>query len=125
MPPSSCSRRDLLPPPPACSTVRGAIVGVMLTSASPQHQHHPGAPLPSRPRLGFVGGDDGDTGEGSSGTGGSRWSNALAAKSGPVALPRDSPTCVLWCAIALGALVRGFPLDHVGAVYICWHMLLS
>lgn len=40
------------------------------------------------------------------------WSEAVTAD-GRV-LPRNAPTCLLWCAIALGALVRGCPLSHVG-----------
>jgi len=39
-------------------------------------------------------------------------SEAVAAVNRP--LPRDSKTCILWCAISLGALVRGCPLADVG-----------
>ncbi len=42
-----------------------------------------------------------------------RWSEAVAT--GERALPRNASTCLLWCAIALGALVRGCPLSHVGS----------
>ena len=104
------------------STVRGAMVGVMLAGASMQNQCHPRAraPLLSHPSSGLVEKDAGSgirqaVGESNDDVGGSDWSNALAAEKGPSgALPRDPATCVLWCAIALGALVRGIPLDHVG-----------
>ena len=91
---------------------------VMLVGASLQHQHHPRSPVPSHSPPGLVGEDaDGGVrqavGESSNAIGSSGWSNALAAEHGSGALPRDPSTCVLWCAIALGALVRGIPLDHV------------
>lgn len=31
-------------------------------------------------------------------------------------LPRDASTCLLWSAVALGALVRGCPLKNVSAI---------
>ena len=49
------------------------------------------------------------------GTSGSCWNNVLAAEGGVDTIPRDSSTCILWCAVALGALVRGHPLARVGA----------
>eukprot|EP00752_Nemacystus_decipiens_P006689 g6015.t1 len=45
---------------------------------------------------------------------GSHWSNGLVDAREARTLPRDSSTCVLWSAIALGALVRGYPLHQVG-----------
>lgn len=107
-----------LPPPPAYSTVRGGMMGVMLAGASRQYQYHPGAPSPSHISSGLVGEDAAGvrqaTGKRSCADGGSVWSNALAAGPGSGALPRNTSTCSLWCAIALGALVRGMPMDHVG-----------
>ena len=95
---------------------------VILVGASLQHQHHPRSPVPSHSPPGLVG-EDADGGlrqavaESSDRMDGSGdWSNALAAENGPGVLPRDASSCVLWCAIALGALVRGTPLDHVGAI---------
>lgn len=46
--------------------------------------------------------------------GGSDWSNALAVGHGSEELPRDPATYALWCAIAIGALLKGSPLEHVG-----------
>lgn len=40
------------------------------------------------------------------------WSKAVPAGDGQL-LPGSS-TCLLWCAVALGALVRGCPLTNVG-----------
>lgn len=94
------------------------MVGVMLAGASPQQHHQPGALSRSHLPPALVGEGAGSVrravGESSHTVGGSGWSNALATGNGPGALPRDASTCGLWCAIALGALVRGFPLDHVG-----------
>lgn len=42
------------------------------------------------------------------------WREAELAGDG--ARPCDASTCLLWCAIALGALVRGCPLKDVGAL---------
>ncbi len=41
-----------------------------------------------------------------------RWSKAALAMN--AALPRTTSTCLMWCAIALGAIVRGTPLNQVG-----------
>eukprot|EP00903_Cladosiphon_okamuranus_P019499 g17932.t1 len=95
------------------SIVRGAMVKVMLAGASLQHKRHLGTPSSSHSSPGHVGKDAGGVGESSEDMDGSDWSNALAAEKGPAALPRDPSTCALWCAIVLGALVQGYPLDHV------------
>ena len=50
------------------------------------------------------------------------WSEAVTADDR--VLPCDAPTCVLWCAIALGALVRGCPLSHVGLLLLLLLLLL-
>ena len=98
------------------------MVGVMLAGGvSKKHQCNPGAPSAPRVLPGIVGEGAGGgvrqaVGESSDEIGDSAWSSALAAENGPGALPRDPSTCALWCAIALGALVRGFPLDHVGVI---------
>ncbi len=42
-------------------------------------------------------------------------SEAVAAENR--ALPRNARTCILWCAIALGALVRGCPSADVGVLH--------
>lgn len=60
-------------------------------------------------------GDDDVLGDKQQQTGGC-WSAAVTA--GSAALPRDASTCILWCAIALGALVRGRPLSQVGGVIV-------
>ena len=43
------------------------------------------------------------------------WHGAEAAEDGGTR-PRNASTCLLWCAIALGALVRGCPLTNVGPI---------
>lgn len=49
------------------------------------------------------------------------WHEAEPAEGGRTR-PRDASTCLLWSAIALGALVRGCPLEKVGAAESppCW-----
>lgn len=48
--------------------------------------------------------------------GGVSWSGILIGQD----LPSEPATCMLYCAIALGALVRGQPLEHVSnRVVIC------
>lgn len=111
---------------PACvhSTVRGAMVEVMIAGASLE-QHHPRALSSSHSLSGLVEEDSAGGGAvqqpvaGSSSSSSSSddiclsgWSNALAAENGP----RDPSTCILWGVIALGALVRGCPVDYVGAI---------
>ncbi|CAN0428305.1 unnamed protein product [Pylaiella littoralis] len=49
--------------------------------------------------------DGGDRSEG-------YWDQAVPAGGGTT-LPHDSITCLLWCAVALGALVRGCPFTNV------------
>lgn len=120
------SRRANLTPPRVHSTVRGAMVGVMLAGASLRHQLHAGAPSAPQPPPALVEGIAGGVRHGIGGNshdvddGG--WSSALAAENESGALPRDTSTCVLWCATALGALVRGVPLDHVG---VSWRAVES
>lgn len=36
--------------------------------------------------------------------------NSLVAASGGIGLPMDPSTCIFWCAVALGALVKGSPV---------------
>lgn len=127
----------LLTPPP--STVRDAMVRIMLTDESPEcpsRHHHREAPSPFQPsptccqgkednkHRGLVGEGYDDTrqpafGERSTNVDESWWSSALVDARGAQALPRDSSTCTLWCAVALGALVRGHPLSQVGAFLPC------
>lgn len=122
----------------ARSTVRGAIVVIMLAGGlQGKHRavtakHLAGAPTPSAPdqlrdrsesqqrpvREGHgdfrsVGRELGDEERGDPG---SCWRMVVAEKSGAGAAPRDSSTCLLWCAVALGALVRGCPLANVRGV---------
>ena len=37
----------------------------------------------------------------------------LSTAPGGKQLPVDPPTCIFWCAVALGALVKGYPLESV------------
>lgn len=93
----------------------------------PRRRHQGAAPSSFRPSpircQGLVGEDCDDTrqqaafGEISTKKDGrSCWSDALVGEGGTPRLPRDSSTCILWCAIALGALVRGHPMAQVGAL---------
>ena len=98
--------------------------------ASPQHEYHTGAPSAPHVLPGLVEEDAGGyvrqaVGESSDEIGDSAWSSALAAENGPGAMPRDPSTCALWCAIALGALVRGYPLGQVRVIYLAWSVVLG
>lgn len=124
----------MVPPPPACarpsalllllprSTIRGAMVNIMLAGGSPQHHlhHHSARPLLFQPSStwcehGFVDTTQDCFGDISAKKEASDWSDAPpVAEGGTPRLPRDSSTCILWCAIALGALVRGHPIPQVG-----------
>ncbi|CAM9198085.1 unnamed protein product, partial [Hapterophycus canaliculatus] len=95
------------------STVRSAMVSVMRASvpgrrrAAPRSPSARGAPGDNR----LSGGDSpkapGSRGDEKEGC----WKEAFMARGAE--LPYNSSTCVLWCAIALGALVRGCPFAHV------------
>lgn len=88
-----------------------------------RHHHHSGTPSPLQPpplresRPIGEGGDDAlrqsTLPEMRTNVHGSGESDALAAERGTRTLPRDASTCTLWCAISLGALVRGHPLAQV------------
>ena len=115
--------RDLVLPR---STVRDAMVSIMLAGGPPRHGHHrhSGAPSPFQPLPwhqqeavgeGHEDARQSDFGEISTNVDEDCWSsNTLAAENKTRALPRDSSTCMLWCAVALGALVRGHPVAQVG-----------
>ncbi|CAM9578249.1 unnamed protein product [Ectocarpus sp. 4 AP-2014] len=96
------------------SIVRGAMVSVMRANNVLNQQ---GATTPARPPPAPAGGwliEEDDTEEApvsSVRTEEACWRNAVTTED--AALPRDASTCILWCAIALGALVRGYPLPHV------------
>lgn len=57
------------------------------------------------------------------------WGDAVTVAVGGRNLPSDASTCLLWCAVALGALVRGSPLTTVGVVchsaFRCCGLLLA
>jgi len=118
--------------------VRGAIVGIMLEGGSPGKdravaaERHTRAPAPSAPdqfrdssvgRQRHVGeghcdfrSTGGEFGEREREDPGSCWRMVVAAESGAGVTPRDASTCILWCAVALGALARGCPLANVRGV---------
>lgn len=103
--------------PPTRSAVRGAMVSIMLAAGSrrleaPAPSSAPGSSEYSSTRPAEYGGVPERSGPPRAGEGG-RWSEAVTAENGG-ALPRDARTCILWCAIALGALVRGCPFSIVG-----------
>lgn len=124
----------MLPLPLPRSTVRDAMVRIMLAGGSRQHpQHHirrGGVVSSSKPSsgceqrlVGEGGGDARQTAFGEMSTknvDGGCQSDVLAADRGTQVLPRDSSTCMLWCAVALGALVRGYPLAQVGVYLPCY-----
>ena len=94
------------------------------SSSYPRHDQNRGAPPLFQPspwqEQGLVGDECDDVAHSGSGeittnVDGSLRNNALVAESGNPRLPRDSSTCMLWCAVALGALVRGYPLAQVSA----------
>lgn len=104
------------------------MVSIMLAGGPPRHGHHrhSGAPSPFQPspwhQQETIGEGHEDTrqrdfGEISTNVDEDCWSsNTLAAENETRALPRDSSTCMLWCAVALGALVRGHPVAQVGYI---------
>lgn len=61
----------------------------------------------------IVGSGDGGGGDQT----GQCWTSAMTA--GGATLPRNASTCILWCAVALGALVRGRPFSYVGVGLRC------
>lgn len=121
--PPACARSSTLLLLLPRSTIRGAMVNIMLAGGSPQHSlhHHSARPLLFQPSStwcehGFVDTTQDCFGDISAKKEASDWSDAPpAAGGGTPRLPRDSSTCILWCAIALGALVRGHPIPQVGA----------
>ena len=86
--------------------VRDAMVSVMLAT-TPQFTAVPSPPPPPTEAV-EEGRDELDSNCQVEG----RWSKAIPATD--VALPRTTSTCLMWCAIALGALVRGCPSANVG-----------
>jgi len=92
---------------PANSVVRDAMVNVMFATI-PQC----GALLPTPPPP-IEGAEDNGVVDKNCQVEG-RWSKTVLATD--ATLPRTTSTCLLWCAIALGALVRGCPLTHVGCL---------
>jgi len=103
--------RDRFPPTTHVSSVtrviRDAMVNVMLAT-TPQC----GALL-ATPPLHTGGVEESDVADGNCEVEG-RWSKAVLATN--AVLPRTTSTCMMWCAIALGAIVRGTPLNHVGGL---------
>ena len=83
----------------ACSDIRGAMVKIMLAPAS-------------RRQAAFgIGG------------GGAGQPSAVAignAFGGGKELPMDPSTCMFWCAVALGALVKGSPVESVRVRVSSW-----
>ncbi|CAB1105102.1 unnamed protein product [Ectocarpus sp. CCAP 1310/34] len=98
---------------PLDSDVRGAMVSVMQANLLNQRGAASCGPSPAAARCGLAEEDDTEATPLSSSvrTEEACWRNAVTTED--AALPRDASTCILWCAIALGALVRGYPLAHV------------
>ena len=90
--------RTTLPPPLSVSHIRESMVKIMLT---------PGPGPPANPW------NDRDDGWQPDGIGGGE--EAPKASDGADVVI-DPPTCIFWCAVALGALVRGSPLETVRRV---------
>ncbi|CAM9613649.1 unnamed protein product [Ectocarpus sp. 12 AP-2014] len=96
------------------SIVRGAMVSVMRANnvLNQQGATTPARPPPAAARGWLVEEDDTEEAPVSSvRTEEACWRNAVTTED--ATLPRDASTCILWCAIALGALVRGYPLPQV------------
>ncbi|CAM9904165.1 unnamed protein product [Ectocarpus fasciculatus] len=77
------------------SHIRGTMVKIMTSSSSLQQS--------------AVGADCGDEGSSDAITRGVDWSQASERNQ----LPMDPSTCTFWCAIALGALAKGSPIESV------------
>lgn len=91
---------DDAPPPTAHDTlcfshIRETMVNIMASPASQQ---------PSDSMLSWVDQGHLDTSEGEDGA---------SAALGGNQLPMDPPTCTFWCAVAMGALVKGSPVESV------------
>ena len=104
------------------STVREAMVSIMLADGLPQYGHHHDGMAPSpfqrspwheQRLVGEVLYDTEQSTDCGMNAGEGCWNNTPAAESGTRILPRDSSTCLLWSAVALGALVRGCPFSQV------------
>ena len=89
-----------------CRVIRDAMVSVMFATIPSRNAVLPPPPPPTEAV------ERGSDVIGSNCQVEGRWSKA--AHAGSATLPRTTSTCLLWCAIALGALVRGSPLTHVG-----------
>ncbi|CBJ29983.1 hypothetical protein Esi_0170_0014 [Ectocarpus siliculosus] len=86
---------------PLKSHIRGAMVS-MMTRATASRRHHSPCETPAPGRLDAIGTGDG-----------------IGTFLGGTQLPMDPSTCIFWCAVALGALVKGNPLESV-ASYFRW-----
>ncbi|CAN0573496.1 unnamed protein product, partial [Ectocarpus sp. 12 AP-2014] len=98
------------------SIIRTAMVGVMFSAVknppsrivSSSSSSSSSSSMSSSSWSSSSSGTDDDVEEGAP------WSAAVTTRGGEGApWPRDPSTCLLWCAIALGALVRGCPVEHV------------
>lgn len=86
------------------------MVSIMQASLVPRHR----APAPSPPTAPARQAGDGRDTQSLGTAGEEQGCRGKAPKAEAQSPPQDSSTCQLWCAMALGALARGRPLDHVG-----------
>lgn len=94
-----------------CSTVRSAIIEVMMGAVPPpqrykhEREHHGNGGL----AMGGEAYQGAAVGNRLTGGEEERWSGASVGRGVP-----DNPAkCIMWCAIALGALMRGSPVEFV------------
>ncbi|CAN0495149.1 unnamed protein product [Ectocarpus sp. 12 AP-2014] len=86
-------------PPTTQSHIRGAMVSLMTRATASRRHHSPcDSPAPGRPYA--IGTGDGN-----------------GTLLGETQLPMDPSTCIFWCAVALGALVKGSPLESVAKYF--------
>ena len=129
----TCARSPSLLLSPPRSTIRGAMVRVMLAGGPRQqcpYRRHRSRGREEEDEHGLDGEDLDDSlhtafGDTTASEDGSCQSDALTAESETSTMPRDSSTCILWCAVALGALVRGYPLAQVVVALLFSPLCLS
>lgn len=112
------TRQHCSPPPhtlrPYASTARTALVSILL-ARTPQHSSSRPPPPACRAQEGIRRVEDGDS-RTLEAAGQAYGRSGKAPKAHVQLSTPNSSICQLWCAIALGALVRGAPLANVGRI---------
>lgn len=97
--------------PTLLSIIRDAIVRIMLAGRPPQSE--PQMPSPFHGHDEDRRQEENEVPQALAGSGKTEGKWRAVLPGGDRTLPSDASTCILWCAIALGALVRGCPLAIV------------